>query len=214
MFPEWMGNGWALTGFTCGFLIVSHLISYFLRSKKIRFWLRYGALFLGGAALLTSFHSASRAVSAAKMELASGRLDRATVEVLREVAATQNHMCNFRGVRTSLSPPNFDEIEQLRQTMCAMFTRIKSYADEDWDKRQAAFTPPDVGLSSVTDLVWKQRVEQLQRVSNEHREALGEVSDLQPQSWLFWTALEPFVISASWSLGLALLVPPKRRRHA
>lgn len=214
MFPEWMGNGWTLTYFTLGFLIASHLISYFLQSKRTRFWLSYAALLLGGAALLTSFHTASSAVNAAKLEYASRNLDRAAADLLEEIESTRRYMCNRRGVRTSMSPPNFDDIEELSKTICDMFTRIKSYADQEWGKKREPFNPPDVGLASVTDDVWKQSVESLQRVRDEYQKALTAVSELQPQPWLFWKALEPFVISAFWSLGLALLVPPRKSQRA
>lgn len=212
MFPEWMGNGWALTYFTCVFFIISHLISYFLKSEKVRFLLTYAAIFMGGAALLTSFHSASSAMSAAKMKLASERVDRAGVEVKRAISATKNTVCGLSFISGPDSPPNFIEIETDRKSMCDMFTRLELYGSQEWNP-QSEFTPPNVGLSSIKSLVFRVWANDLQYASDEHQKARSEVILHRPQSWLFWTALEPFVISASWSLGLALMIPHRRRQQ-
>lgn len=212
MFPEWMGDGTTLAYFTFACFIATHLILYFIPNKKIRLGLGYVALLMGGAALLTSFHSASSAVNAAKMELASDKLDRAGEEVKRSISATKSLICGLHFIKSDMSPSNFDDIEQMRKTMCDMFTRLEFYAENDWDARRD-FTPPNVGLNSINDKVFKQWADELQQVSADHQHALVEVKQLVPQTWLLWTALEPFVISASWSLGLALLVPPRKRRR-
>lgn len=211
MFPEWMGDSWTLVWFTCGALITSHAVSFFLHHRVARLLLAYAALFMGGTALLTSFHSASSAVNAAKLEITSDRLNRAGAELLEALSSAEEIICGLKFEKGSTSPPNFDEIEKTRHEICEMFKRTKSYAISDWDMKHSAFNPPDIGLASVTDEVWKQWVDDLQRVRDAHGKALSEVSDLQPQSWLLWTVLEPYIISASWSLGLALMIPARRR---
>ncbi|MGS4989938.1 hypothetical protein ACVDG9_18390 [Roseibium sp. RP-7] len=212
MVPEWMGNGWVLTWFTAVALVVSHLTAYLLTDRKIRFWLAYSALFLGGAALLTSFHSAVGAVNSAKTELLADRLQRAGVDLIRDIAASKDFLCNFKGMRTPFSPPDFEEIETQRAAACNMFRQIKMYAETEWNSDGGAFVPPDVGLATVTDPVWKQSADRLGQVTTEYQILFDQLAEAQPQPWLFWSALEPFIISASWSLGLALMMFRRGRK--
>lgn len=207
--PEWMGSGYVLGLFTTIVFILSHLISMILTSDRVRHALTYLALFLGGAALLTSYHTALGTVGEVKAKLLMDRLTRAEEDIVREIATGENYLCNFKGVRSAFSPPNFDEIESMRNSACATFQALRTYATQDWQRGETKFSPPDVGLKLITDPVWRQSAERLETVVREHDAVVASLAEVKPSPWLFWAALEPFIISASWCLGLALMVPPR-----
>lgn len=211
MIPSWMGNGWTLTWFTVGSLFLSHAVSYFLANEKIRLSLAYMSLLLGGAALLTSFHSALGTVNTQKSQFAAANLESAQVDVHKEILAAEHYLCSFKGMRTANSPPSFDEIEEQRKLACQLFGAIKHYADTEWDPKKAVFAPPNANTVSIYDHVWRQSFDRLDQVVEIHAKALEALQRLQPEPWLFWSALEPFIIALSWSMGLALMLPARWR---
>lgn len=208
-----MGDGWTLLWFTASVFAASHVLAHFVRYKKLRFWVGYGSLFLGGAALITSFHSGLTDVNAVREELAKDRLGRAGREILDRVAWSEDYLCNFPAVKTSSSPSDFDEINAERVLACHVFQQIGSYATTQWDSASSPFAPTDDGLSEITDRIWRQSIERLEEASAEHAAALEALSQLHVQAWPLWSGLEPFLISASWSVGLALMVPVRRRKR-
>ncbi|WP_445678741.1 hypothetical protein [Radicibacter daui] len=212
MISEWMGNGWALAGFTAISFVLTHLMSYLFCNETGRARLAYIALFLGGAALLTSFHSALSTVNLAKAELLTDRLERAGEDIASEVSSSEKFLCEFNPIRTDFSPSNFDQIEEQRLVACGIFKKINIYMKSSWDKSRMAFAPPDIDFKTVKDPIWKHSVDRLERATKEHLLILDQISATQPQPWLLWSALEPFIISISWCLGLAA-IPPFRVRN-
>ncbi|MQX25035.1 hypothetical protein GHJ84_29680 [Sinorhizobium meliloti] len=212
MLPSWMGNGFSILAFTVFMFIIGHAAFYVWGNEQLRKIIAYAALLVGGGTILTSFVTSESVVNSTKSELLSYPLNRSAKDLEDRIGGSISYLCGFNAVKLPSSPPNFDEIEAERRQACDIVKEFGRYARSEWKREGHLFVVPDAGQRDVTDVVWKNSVETVVEAAKYYNSIVDEMNALKPERWLFWAAVEPFLLAFSWCAGLVAM-GPTRKRH-